>query len=460
MLFGSEVSVEAGSVRNMSDPDHARGRSHRYRRRKCVRIGPLIMLVVIIQGAGNAKATSSMLEHRVTLDDLFEQDETILIPNPDHAVSKRTIPSAPYGLTAYGEPCKDRCKHRGFPYTWCHKRPSHNGTWVDRDYCSSGPGVTRYQEACVDACAQRDRPFYACATRPTVRGDWDYCSPFSLDSCAWSAWGSWSACSATCGSRSSRTRRRRMEEGGGGRVGECSGEIEQSIRSCRMPECIAGVSPNFESGSSSSSCDWLSWSEWTDCSVSCGRGGRQTRKRSKQGDAERHRFGAGCDGPDHQDIKCNGDPCEDLNEAGETTTFPSSPSRTFLGRLSARHHGVSGSVYALGKRRLQVTDFHYDGAGPDAFFWAGTESRYPSDEGVLLPYPFDGTFRHYTDQDASVLEQHEGTDITLTLPPEIEVADLKWISVWCRRFSVNFGDLVIEKDQPAAEGTLCAVLQC
>ena len=62
----------------------------------------------------------------------------------------------------------------------------------------------------------------------------------SLETCAWSQWEAWTACSATCGSRSSRTRRRRMESGDG-RVRHCSGEIEQSIRSCRIPECPSGV---------------------------------------------------------------------------------------------------------------------------------------------------------------------------------------------------------------------------
>ncbi len=33
-------------------------------------------------------------------------------------------------------------------------------------------------------------------------------------------------------------------------------------------------------------------------------------------------------------------------------------------------------------------------------------------------------------------------DITLTLPPGTKVSDLKWISVWCRAFQVNFGDLI------------------
>ena len=92
-----------------------------------------------------------------------------------------------FGLTAYGEPCSDECKPRGFPYTWCHKTPSRNGTWIDRDYCSPAPGVTRYLEPCLDACLQRDQPFYWCKTRKTKRGDWDYCSPFGSAGqlCSW-----------------------------------------------------------------------------------------------------------------------------------------------------------------------------------------------------------------------------------------------------------------------------------
>ncbi len=78
-----------------------------------------------------------------------------------------------------------------------------------------------------------------------------------------------------------------------------------------------------------------------------------------------------------------------------------------------------------------------------AIHLSGTSGT-PSDDGIILPYPFDGKFFHYTDPTAPILHRHVGSDIILTLPPEVEVSDLKWISVWCRRFSVNFGDLLID----------------
>ena len=49
------------------------------------------------------------------------------------------------------------------------------------------------------------------------------------------------------------------------------------------------------------------------------------------------------------------------------------------------------------------SDFEYDGAGPDAFFWVGTEGE-PSTVGTILPYPFKGQFYEYEDADAPILE--------------------------------------------------------
>ena len=63
--------------------------------------------------------------------------------------------------------------------------------------------------------------------------------------------------------------------------------------------------------------------------------------------------------------------------------------------------------------------------------------------GIILPYPFEGKFYEYEDRSAPIIKSFDGSqDVTLTLPEDTKVSDLKWLSVWCRAFSVNFGDLI------------------
>jgi len=109
-------------------------------------------------------------------------------------------------------------------------------------------------------------------------------------------------------------------------------------------------------------------------------------------------------------------------------------------------HEVAGTVYALNQSALLVKDFQYDGGGPDAFFWAGSHTEYPSRAGTILPYPFRGIFFDYEDPAAPVLARsypwNDGYNdaIVLPLPPDgVKVADLKWLSVWCRAAEANFG---------------------
>ena len=45
------------------------------------------------------------------------------------------------------------------------------------------------------------------------------------------------------------------------------------------------------------------------------------------------------------------------------------------------------------------------------------------------------------------LAQSGGQSVLLTLPQGWSTEDLTWISVWCRRFGVNFGDLIIPEEE-------------
>jgi hypothetical protein len=118
-----------------------------------------------------------------------------------------------------------------------------------------------------------------------------------------------------------------------------------------------------------------------------------------------------------------------------------------IGNLSMRNHGVKGQVYALDEKTILLKNFEYDGQGPDAFFWVGT-TKSPGSVGTILPYPFDGKFFAYDDETAPVLKgRFDGSkDIKLTLPEDVKVTDLKWFSVWCRQFAVNFGDLIFPEN--------------
>jgi len=121
-----------------------------------------------------------------------------------------------------------------------------------------------------------------------------------------------------------------------------------------------------------------------------------------------------------------------------------------IGELKTLQHGVSGEVWALDESKLTVKNFNYDGTGPDAFFWVGTEGtpKSPGDESktAILAHPFKGVHYEYRNLDAPLLGASTNEQVTLTLPPHMKVSDLKWLSVWCREFSIDFGSLTFSPE--------------
>ena len=113
------------------------------------------------------------------------------------------------------------------------------------------------------------------------------------------------------------------------------------------------------------------------------------------------------------------------------------------------YHSKESSTYhfyTLGDSQLIIENFVYDGLGPDPFFWVGTDGMEPDANGTILPYPYEGTFYDSYDSNAPILDQaFDGSQagIVLTLPDDLKVSDLKWLSIWCRQFEVNFGDVII-----------------
>jgi len=106
---------------------------------------------------------------------------------------------------------------------------------------------------------------------------------------------------------------------------------------------------------------------------------------------------------------------------------------TFVGSFADRFHGVKGDVYAVDSRTLYVRGFSYDGTGPDAYFYAGSDAEEgPSSRGFLIP-----------DEKGSdgILGRYKTKDVVLTLPNGRTLKEVRWLSVWCRAFDVNFGEV-------------------
>ena len=123
--------------------------------------------------------------------------------------------------------------------------------------------------------------------------------------------------------------------------------------------------------------------------------------------------------------------------------------QTRVGEFTNKHHGVSGTVYYVNQHTFLIKGFTYDGTGPDAFFLAGTEalpSEVTSKAGTILPYPFNDKFYEYDDPTVPILQRSfDGNmDITLTTPTSLNASDVVWLSVWCRKYEVDFGSFALD----------------
>jgi len=106
----------------------------------------------------------------------------------------------------------------------------------------------------------------------------------------------------------------------------------------------------------------------------------------------------------------------------------------YLGQLSSLAHGLSGHVFAIDMKTLRLKNLNYDGQGPDAYFWAGS-SKSPDMKGFIIP-----------DENGSTqpLKAYNNADIVIKLPSGKSLQNIRWFSVWCRRYRVNFGHIMIQ----------------
>ena len=123
-----------------------------------------------------------------------------------------------------------------------------------------------------------------------------------------------------------------------------------------------------------------------------------------------------------------------------------------IGSIQTYAKNVSGEVYVKNETTLVIKDLWYNGAGPLTFFMIGSshplQPPQPSKDGTVIPYPYEGEFFDYHDADAKskILPAFNGEEIELTMPHGVTTAEIKWLSVWCFEFHMNFGDIFFPED--------------
>jgi len=91
-------------------------------------------------------------------------------------------------------------------------------------------------------------------------------------------------------------------------------------------------------------------------------------------------------------------------------------------------HDVSGIATIIDDCTIEITQFTYDGGGPQVYFYGGIDKVFNDESAFEIG---DLLTNNVFDNDT----------LTITLPEGRTLDDLNSLSVWCVRFNANFGSL-------------------
>jgi len=122
------------------------------------------------------------------------------------------------------------------------------------------------------------------------------------------------------------------------------------------------------------------------------------------------------------------------------------------GFVKLAHKVSSGEIIIKDTRTIFIKSFSYDGAGPDAYFWVGKGT--PTDSAAIVKG------RKIADENGSydVVQGYDKQDIELTLPSDITVNDIDYLSIYCVSFHHLFGYVKIPNNLNVPEYTEAVVV--
>ncbi|XP_049527460.1 protein Skeletor, isoforms B/C-like [Dermacentor silvarum] len=102
-----------------------------------------------------------------------------------------------------------------------------------------------------------------------------------------------------------------------------------------------------------------------------------------------------------------------------------------IGSVTTYYHNFRGTVYAAAAKSVVITDLNYDGGGPAAHFWAGSNSGLDPNGDQLLD----------EEMSTKVLKPYKNATVFLRLPRKI--TEYKSLGIYCELFGADFGNVQI-----------------
>lgn len=100
----------------------------------------------------------------------------------------------------------------------------------------------------------------------------------------------------------------------------------------------------------------------------------------------------------------------------------------YSGFFNTFAHNVSGKATIIDDCTIEITQFSYDGGGPEVFFYGAIAHEYSAETAFALGEKLTGSV-------------YDNGTLTISLPQGKSLDDLTGLSVWCVDFAVNFGQM-------------------
>jgi len=109
----------------------------------------------------------------------------------------------------------------------------------------------------------------------------------------------------------------------------------------------------------------------------------------------------------------------------------------FVGSLRTYWHKTAGDVSIVSPSQIKISGFTYDGQGAGGnpvYFTAAKQRPYkgPQGEANRIPLTSTGPLNG---------RPHNNEEIIINLPANLNANDIKWLSLWCNIFKIDFGSV-------------------